>query len=142
MLPILTFVDPTSIWERQKGGVQSRLHPPVSAVCNQSPLPPSHSRTAPRVSPSAATTRDYSDPQKGIPGPGELFLVEQHHQDLHPVTAGCCWMLLWVTWLPGGAQGMGLTACWKSVDMPMLSSTFSMGRFSFSHTSCRRDSST
>lgn len=34
-----------------------------------------------------------------------------------------------------------LTACWKSVDMPMLSSTFSTGRLSFSHTSCRKDSS-
>lgn len=43
---------------------------------------------------------------------------------------------------PEGRGGNTLTACWKSVDMPMLSSTLSRGRFSFSHTSCRRDSST
>lgn len=36
MLPILTFVDPTSIWERQKGGVQSRL-PPQSVTSPHSP---------------------------------------------------------------------------------------------------------
>lgn len=44
--------------------------------------------------------------------------------------------------LPEGRGRKALTACWKSVDMPMLSSTFSTGRLSFSHTSCRRDSST
>lgn len=42
----------------------------------------------------------------------------------------------------GGGRRKWLTACWKSVDMPILSSTFSMGRFSFSHTSWRKDSST
>lgn len=40
----------------------------------------------------------------------------------------------------GEALAGTLTACWKSTDMPMLSSTCSTGRPSFSHSSCRRDS--
>lgn len=35
-----------------------------------------------------------------------------------------------------------LTACWKSRDMPMLSSTCSVGMLSFLHSSSRRDSNT
>lgn len=35
-----------------------------------------------------------------------------------------------------------LTACWKSMDMPMLSSTCSVGMLSFLHSSSRRDSNT
>lgn len=57
---------------------------------------------------------------------------------------GGSWAGIWGAgrFVPPGRGQNTLTACWKSVDMPMLSSTLSRGRFSFSHTSCRRDSST
>ena len=42
---------------------------------------------------------------------------------------------------PEGARDI-LTACWKSTDMPMLSSTCSGGAPSFLHSSSRRDSNT
>lgn len=133
--------------EREKGGRSGQ-------GCTHSARTVPHHVTEgrfPTYSPSAATARVCFHPQNSIPGLGELFFLEQHHQHLHPRP-------VWMT--PGldfgvptaGAGSFGsrekgqqketrLTACWKSVDMPMLSSTFSTGRFSFSHTSCRKDSS-
>lgn len=39
----------------------------------------------------------------------------------------------------GNGTSRTLTACWKSTDMPMLSSTWSVGMFSFLHSSSRSD---
>lgn len=135
MLPILTLVDPTSICRDREEEL------------SRSP----RGRTAPH----ALATRSSSSARFGCPELQPWPRRAVCHRTAPPASTGSPTRPLWTRpglefGVPAAGAGTfgsqwqrepGLTACWKSVDMPMLSSTFSKGRFSFSHTSCRRDSS-